>query len=55
MFNEWCEREGVIMPKLEYPAYFNNGLEGIRCKEPIEHREAFLFVPYKMIITVRDT
>jgi hypothetical protein len=22
MFNEWCKKEGVIMPKLEYPAIF---------------------------------
>ena len=35
MFNKWCKEEGVIMPKLEYPAYFENGLEGTRCKEDI--------------------
>ena len=39
MFREWCEREGVIMPKLEYPAFFDNGLEGIRVKEEIKHQE----------------
>ena len=55
MFSEWCQKEGMIMPKLEYPAYFENGLEGTRCKEDIEHREAFLFVPYKMMISVKDT
>ena len=38
------------MPKLEYPAYFEDGLLGTRCKEDIQHREAYLFVPYKMLM-----
>ena len=25
-FNDWCKREGVICPKIEFPAYFENGL-----------------------------
>lgn len=40
------------MPKLEYPAYFENGLVGVKCKEDIQHREAFLFVPNKMLFSV---
>ena len=55
MFNQWCEREGVHMPKCEYPAFFGNGLRGVRCTEDIQHREAYLFVPYKMIISVAKT
>ena len=43
------------MPKLEFPAYFEDGLVGIRVKEDIEHREAFIYVPYKMMISVKDT
>ena len=39
------------MPKLEYPAYFEGGLLGARVREDINHREAFIFVPYKMIMT----
>ena len=35
MFNEWCRKEGVIMPKLEYPAVFENGLIGVRCTADI--------------------
>ena len=35
MFNEWCAKEGVYMPKLEYPANFDGGLLGARCKEDI--------------------
>lgn len=41
------------MPKLEYPATFENGVIGVRCKEDIENREAYLYVPYKMMLTVR--
>lgn len=40
------------MPKLEYPAYFEGGLLGVRAKEPIKHRESFLAIPYKMLMTV---
>ena len=40
------------MPKVEYPAFFDDGLIGARCKEQIEHREAFLFVPYKMLMSI---
>lgn len=39
------------MPKLEYPAYYENGLVGIRCTADIGNREAFLSVPYKMMLT----
>ena len=52
VFNEWCRANGVVMPKLEYPAYFEGGLVGMRATAPIEHREAFLSIPYKMLMTV---
>ena len=35
MFNQWCAAEGVIMPKLAYPAYFEGGLLGARCTADI--------------------
>jgi len=41
------------MPKIQFPAIFQNGLVGGKCKEDIEHREGFLYVPYKMLITVK--
>ena len=50
-FLEWARNEGVVMPKLEYPAYYENGLVGIRCTADIGNREAFLSVPYKMMLT----
>lgn len=37
------------MPKLEYPVKFENGLVGVRCVEDIENREAYIFVPYKVM------
>ena len=40
------------MPKLEYPYKFEGGLVGMRCKDDINHREAFCFIPYKMIMCV---
>ena len=52
IFMSWCAENGVKMPKLEYPAVFEQGLLGVRAKESIEHREAFLFVPFKMLITL---
>lgn len=52
MFLKWCKRQGVVSPKLEYPAKFENGLLGIRCTEDIQNREAYLFVPLKMLYTV---
>ena len=43
------------MPKLEYPAFFEGGLLGVRCKEDINHREVYLYVPYKMLMSVKST
>lgn len=51
MFNEWCRKEGVIMPHLEYPAYFD-GLLGIKCTKDIEYHEAYLCVPFKMVMSL---
>lgn len=52
IFNKWCHENGMKTPKLEYPAYFEGGLVGVRALEQINHREAFISVPYKMLITV---
>ena len=52
MYLEWCKTEGVVMPKCEYPAYFENGVIGVRCIEDIGYREAYIYVPYKMVFTV---
>lgn len=41
------------MPKLEYPAYFANGLLGVGVKKDIEHREAFLAVPNKLLMSLK--
>lgn len=48
----WCLKNGVKIPKLEYPAIFDHGLVGVRAREDIEHREAFLYIPFKLLITM---
>ena len=52
VFNDWCVENGVVMPKCEYPYYFEGDLVGVRATAPIEHREAFMAIPYKMLMTV---
>ena len=52
LFKEWCTKEGVIMPKLEWPVDFGNGIVGMQCKEAILRREAYIYVPYKMHFTI---
>ena len=32
-FSHWCTENGVVMPKLEYPAFFEGGLCGVKVKE----------------------
>ena len=39
------------MPKGAFPFDFD-GITGAVCTADIEHREAFLFIPFKMIISV---
>ena len=43
---------GVIMPKLEYPVEFKDGLLGFRAKEDIKQMEMIIAVPYKMAINI---
>ncbi len=35
IFLKWCKDNGVVCPKLEYPAVFDMGLVGVRAKEDI--------------------
>lgn len=51
MLVEWCQKEGLIMPKLKYPAYFAGGVIGIKCSEDIQHHEVYMAIPYKMIFS----
>ena len=43
------------MPKCEYPAYFDGGLLGIKCKEDIKHRDVYIYIPYKMLLSIKST
>ena len=40
------------MPHLEYPAYFDGGLLGVKCKKDIRYHEAYMCVPFKMIMSL---
>lgn len=51
-FAEWAAKNGIKMPKLEYPAFFQGGLLGVKIKEDINHNEAFLSVPLACILSV---
>ena len=35
LFNNWCQQEGVLMPKLQYPYTFEGGLTGVKVIEEI--------------------
>jgi hypothetical protein len=49
---KWCSDVGILCPKIDYPAFFEGGLVGGRVNSPIENREAWLFVPFKVIISI---
>ena len=52
LFNKWCEEVGIRAPKLEYPAFFDGGLCGVRVTQDIAHNEAMFCVPYSAIMTI---
>jgi len=39
------------MPKIQYPVVYEDGLIGMGCKEDIENKESFLYVPYKLFMS----
>ena len=51
LYNEWFLAEGGLMPKVEFPAFFD-GVLGCRAIKEIGHREAYIFVPYKMVMNI---
>jgi hypothetical protein len=53
IFKNWLKQEGVIMPKLQYPAIYDGGLIGTKVTADILHREVYIYVPEKLIISVQ--
>ena len=51
-FNKWCKEVGIISDKVEFPAFFEGGLIGLKAKEPIKHKEMIMAVPYKCLISL---
>jgi hypothetical protein len=51
-FNNWCTKNGVVSPSIEYPvAYGKNGeLIGLCAKRDIGLCEAYLYVPVNLTI-----
>jgi hypothetical protein len=41
----------MIMPKLEYPAVFDDTMVCLKVTKPINHMEMMIAVPYKLAIT----
>jgi hypothetical protein len=48
---KWVEKVGINTTKLEYPAYFEGGLVGVRAKESIRHREMIISIPSKVLMS----
>jgi hypothetical protein len=51
IYQEWCKKQGIFMPKLEYPAFFEDGTMGFKAKEAIKHRELIMAVPYSIVMS----
>ena len=43
------------MPKLDAPSEQNNGEIVTKCKDIVNHNDAFLMVPKNLLINVKDT
>jgi hypothetical protein len=41
----------MYMPKLEFPAFYDEDLVGVAAKETIKHREVLLGIPYSVLLT----
>jgi hypothetical protein len=48
---KWRKEVGIIFPKIEYPAVFEDNLIGMRAREPIKHKEMILAAPYKVLLS----
>lgn len=44
-FLDWFYANGGVCSKLDYPAFFDGGLVGVKANAQIKHQEAYLFIP----------
>ena len=49
-FANWCSTNGIIAPKLHYPAHFPYC--GVSIKKDIAHNEVMYCIPFKLVVTV---
>lgn len=55
MFNEWAAKNGALTPKMQWPAWFDDGLLGAKVIADVQHREAHTLVPFRMILSCKRT
>ena len=53
VFVNWCLKHGMRWTGLDFPAIFGDGLRGVVASRDIKPYEAVLFVPNKLLITVK--
>ena len=52
-FKEWLLANGAVFDdSIQYPAFFEGGLEGLAAKQAIGAYEAYIFIPNTIIISV---
>lgn len=50
-FQDWCNEKGILSSKLFKPALLNDNIE-IIFEAPVQHKEAFLSVPQRLLLSV---
>jgi hypothetical protein len=53
-YTKWLRDNGVVFPHLSYPAYFGpepDQMLGVAATELIPPKTAFMFIPYKLIMS----
>ena len=52
VFLKWCKDNGAIFPRVQFPYFDPNGVEGIAANSPISQFQAFLFIPNTIIVSI---
>ena len=54
-FTSWCFKQGVLAPKVEFPAVFEHGLVGVKVTKDIQVGEHMIYVPHNLLLSVKST
>lgn len=53
LFKKWLLDNGAVFDdSIQFPAVFENGLEGLAAKKEIGPHEAYIFIPNTVIVSV---